>query len=299
MSMNNIFIAILHGLILGGAYSLIAVGLSVIFGVVRIINFSHGAMLMASAFAYYELFTRFNVDPFFAMFVIAPAFFIIGFLLQKVVIRPLLIRESASVLEPTSVMLFTIGLDYAICNLYLMIYTSRYKTLNTWSYKNYFRAFDNSFVTQYSRLIAFLLCFVVAFGLWFIINKTELGKRIRAVSQNRDAAALCGVDVHTTYGIAFGLGTAALAIAGAAMSSFYLVSPSVGNVFGTKSFMIVVLGGLGSIPGAIVGGMIFGLIEQVAAQFIPSTMASMLSFAVFLVVLILKPDGLLGRRKRK
>ena len=93
------------------------------------------------------------------------------------------------------------------------------------------------FRSQYSRLIAFLLCFVVAFGLWFIINKTELGKRIRAVSQNRDAAALCGVDVHTTYGIAFGLGTAALAIAGAAMSSFYLVSPSVTLFFASSRFI--------------------------------------------------------------
>ena len=124
-----------------------------------------------------------------------------------------------------------------------------------------------------------------------------LGKRIRAVSQNRDAAALCGVNVHTTYGIAFGLGTAALAIAGACMASFYLVSPSVGNVFGTKSFMIVVLGGLGSIPGAIIGGLIFGLIEQVGAQFITSTMASMLSFILFLIVLVIKPDGLLGKKK--
>ena len=119
--MNTLFLSILHGLILGGAYGLIAVGLSVIFGVVRIINFAHGAMLMASAYAYYELFTRYDVDPFLAMIVIAPLFFVIGFLLQKVVIRPLLIRERASVLEPTSVMLFTIGLDYAIANLYLMI----------------------------------------------------------------------------------------------------------------------------------------------------------------------------------
>ena len=295
--MNNLFLSILHGLILGGAYGLIAVGLSVIFGVVRIINFAHGAMLMASAYAYYELFTRYDVDPFLAMIVIAPLFFVIGFLLQKVVIRPLLIRERASVLEPTSVMLFTIGLDYAIANLYLMIYTSRYKTLNTWAYSNYARLFDGKFVTQYSRIISFVLAFVVAGILWFIINRTELGKRIRAVSQNRDAAALCGVNVHTTYGIAFGLGTAALAIAGACMASFYLVSPSVGNVFGTKSFLIVVLGGLGSIPGAIIGGLIFGLIEQVGAQFITSTMASMLSFILFLIVLVIKPDGLVGQKK--
>lgn len=295
--MNNILLSILHGILLGGAYGLIAVGLSVIFGVIRIVNFSHGAMLMVSAYAYYEMFTRFNVDPFLAIIIIAPVFFVLGFLLQKIVIRPLLLRESASVLEPTSVMLFTIGLDYALANLFLMIYTSRYKTLNTWSYLNYVRAFDGAFVTQWSRVITFILMIVVAIGLWFIINRTEMGKRIRAVSQNRDAAALCGVSVHTTYGIAFGLGTAAVAIAGACMASFYLVSPSVGNVFGTKSFMIVVLGGLGSIQGAVLGGLIFGLIEQVGAQFMTSSMASILSFALFLVILVIKPSGLMGKRK--
>ncbi|MGI6181065.1 MAG: branched-chain amino acid ABC transporter permease [Agathobaculum sp.] len=296
--MNNILLSILHGILLGGAYGLIAVGLSVIFGVIRIVNFAHGAVLMASAFAYYELFSRFKIDPFMAMFIIAPVFFIIGFLLQKVVIRPLLIRERASVLEPTSVMLFTIGLDYAIANLYLMIYSASNKTVNSWSYGHYVRLFDGKFVTQWSRVITFGLMIIVAFGLWFIINRTEMGKRIRAVSQNRDAAALCGVNVHTTYGIAFGLGTAAVAIAGACMASFYLVSPSAGNVFGTKSFMIVVLGGLGSIQGAIVGGLIFGLIEQVGAQFMPSSMASIVSFALFLIVLVVKPNGLLGGKRK-
>ena len=296
--MNNILLSVLHGLVLGGAYGLIAMGLSVIFGVVRIINFAHGSMLMASAFAYYELFTRFEIDPFLGMILVVPVAFVIGFFLQRVIIRPLLLREHASVQEPTSVMLFTIGLDYAIANLFLMIYTARNRTIASWSYKNYLRLFNGAFVTQWSRVISFLACFAVAFILWFIINKTELGKRIRAVSQNRDAAALCGVDVHTTYGIAFGLGTAALAVAGACMASFYLVFPDVGNIFGTKSFMIVVLGGLGSIPGAIVGGLIFGLVESVGAQFITTTMASILSFALFLIVLIVKPDGLMSKKRK-
>ncbi len=295
--MNSIVLSIFHGLILGGAYGLIAVGLSVIFGVVKIINFAHGAFLMASAYAYYVLFANYGIDPFASLIVIIPIFFVVGFVIQRFVLKPLLVRERASVQEPTSVMLFTIGLDYAITNLYLMIFSSRIKTVNSWSYKHYFRLFDGQFVTQYSRIITFILAFVAAFLLWFIINKTELGKRIRAVSQNRDAAALCGVNVYTTYGIAFGLGTAAVALAGACMASFYLISPSVGNVFGTRSFMIVVLGGLGSIPGALVGGLIFGLIESVGAQFITSSAASMLSFIVFLVVLVIRPSGLLGKKK--
>ena len=142
------------------------------------------------------------------------------------------------------------------------------------------------------------MAFAVAIVLHLVIHKTELGKRIQAVSQNRDSAALCGVDTHNTYGIAFGLGCAVVAIAGACMSSFYMVSPQVGNVFGTKSFMIVVLGGLGSIPGAIIGGILFGLIESVGAQFITSSMANLLSFAVFIIVLVAKPNGIMGKKAR-
>ncbi|MCD8084272.1 MAG: branched-chain amino acid ABC transporter permease [Clostridiales bacterium] len=293
----NIMMSVLHGLVLGGAYGLIALGLSLIFGVIRIVNFAHGAFLATSAYLYYVLFSSYGVDPFLGMILVVPIFFISGFLLQKVLIRPLLLRENASVLEPTSVMLFTIGLDYAMANLLLMIFTSKYRTVNSWSYSNYLRLFNATFVTQWSRVISIILAFVVAGILSLIMHRTELGKRIQAVSQNRDAAALCGVDVHTTYGIAFGLGSAAVAIAGACMASFYLVSPSVGNVFGTKSFMIVVLGGLGSLPGALLGGFIFGLIESVGAQFMTSSMANLLSFAVFLIVLVVKPEGLLGKKK--
>lgn len=296
--MNSIVLALMHGIVLGGAYALIAMGLSVIFGVIQIVNFAHGSMLMAACYIYFILFNSFGIDPLIGVIIVAPLWFVIGYLLQRFLVKPLLLRERASVVSPNSVMLLTIGLDYALTNLLLMIFSSKSRSVNNWAYTTYTKFFGGEFVTQYGRLIAFILAFVLAFVLWFIINKTELGKRIRAVSQNRDAAALSGVDVHKTYGIAFGMGTAAVAVAAACLSQFYLISTNLGVTFGTKSFMIVVLGGLGSIPGAILGGMIFGIVEQVGAQFIPSTMATMVSFAIFIIVLVVKPSGLVGKRSK-
>lgn len=293
--LQSILISIPHGILLGGAYGAIALGLSVIFGVTRIVNFAHGSLLMVSVFAYYGLYELWGIDPYMGIVIVAPIMFMVGYVILTVLIKPLIIRERASVVEPTSVMLITIGLWYALDNLFMMIFGSNYRTLDTKASQTNIVLGDATFVTQLSRVIAFVASFVLAGLLWFITNKTELGKRIRAVSQNRDAAALCGVDVYKTYGIAFGLGAAAVSIAAACLSQFYFVQPQIGSTFGTKSFLIVVLGGLGSIPGALLGGFIFGLIESVGAQFITTTSASMLSFLLFIIVLVVRPKGLMGK----
>jgi len=285
-----------HGIILGGAYGAIAVGLSVIFGVTRVINFAHGAILMVSCYGYFLLYQWFKLDPYLGIVVVAPAMYVLGYLLLKFLIKPLFLRERAQVLDPTSVMLFTIGLDLSLCYLFMMIFKSDFRTLNTQISRSYLVVGEDAvFVTQWSRIIAFGAGFVLAGLLWFIINKTELGNKIRAVSQNRDAASLCGVDVYKTYSIAFGLGVAAVSIAGACLTQFLFIQPLIGVTFGPKSFMIVVLGGLGSIPGALLGGLIFGVVETVGAQFVVSTSASMLSFLLFIVVLLVRPRGLMGK----
>ena len=293
--LQNVLLALPHGILLGGAYGAIALGLSVIFGVTRVTNFAHGAMLMASTFAYYQIYQWFGIDPYISIIVVVPLFYVIGFFIQKFLVKPLLVRERASVLEPVSVMLMTIGLNFALNNLFMMTYGSDYRTIPSKANNTYLEIGDATFVTQWSKVIAFAVSFILAFGLWFIINKTELGKKIRSVSQNRDAAALCGVDVYKTYSIAFGLGIAAVAVAGACLCQFLFVQPQVGLTFGTKSFMIVVLGGLGSIPGALLGGFLFGLVETVGAQFVNSTSATMLSFLLFILVLVVRPKGLMGK----
>jgi len=293
--MESILLSLPHGILLGGAYGAIAMGLSLIFGVTKITNFAHGSMLMISTFAYFGLFTLFGIDPYLGIVIVTPLMFILGYVLQAVLIKPLVIRERAEIVEPTSVMMITIGLWYAVDNLFMMLFGPNFRTIPSTISQAYFSLGD-VFVTQLPRVIAFLASLLLAAALWFITNRTELGKRIRAVSQNRDASAICGIDVYKTYSIAFGIGIAAVSVAGACLSQFYFVQPQIGGVFGTKSFMIVVLGGLGSVPGALIGGLIFGIVEAVGAQFITSTSAAMLSFLLFIVMLLIRPQGLMGKK---
>ena len=295
VSLESILLSIPYGILQGGAYGAIALGLSVIFGVTRITNFAHGALLMVSTFMYYLLYVSLGIDPYLGMIVVIPIMFLIGVAMQKFLVTPLLRKERGSTQDPISMLLITLGLGFALENLFMMIFGSDYRTIPSAISQSNFIVGDALFVTQWTRIIAFLASFAIAFALWFIINRTELGKKIRAVSQQRDAAAICGVNVYKTYGIAFGLGIAAVGIAGACLSQFYFVQPQIGAVFGTKSFMIVVLGGLGSIPGALVGGLIFGLVETVGAQFMNTTSASMLSFLLFIIILFIRPRGLLGK----
>ena len=295
--LGRVLLSIPQGLLQGASYGAIALGLSVIFGVSRVTNFSHGALLMVSAYLYYELFTRFGLDPYLSIVVVAPVMFAVGYAIQKALITPILQREKGTTQDPTSLLLITLGLGYAIQNLFTMMYGSNYKTLNSRASESYFTVGDGLFVTQWSKVIACIVSFLLAGALWYIINRTELGKKIRAVSQNRDAAALCGINVYHVYGIAFGLGVAAVSVAGASLAQYYFIQPEIGTVFATKSFMIVVLGGLGSIPGALISGIIFGLIEVVGAQFVTSSSAQMFSFLLFIIVLFIRPAGLFGRKK--
>ena len=297
MSAQMFFLSIIHGLILGGAYGAIALGLSMIFGVSRVTNFAHGALMMISMYLYFELYNRFHLDPYIAMIIVVPIMYFIGVLMQKFLVTPLLKREAGTTQDPVSLLLITLGFSFVLENIAMMKYGANFRTIQTKAGTSYLTIGANAdFVTQWAKIIFFLVAFAMAFTLWFIINRTELGKRIRAVSQNRTAAAICGVDVYKTYEIAFGLGVAATGIAGACLVQYYFVQPYVGQNFGTKAFLMVVLGGLGSLPGALLGGMIFGLVETVGSLFINSTSASMLSFLVFLIVLYVKPSGLLSKK---
>jgi len=289
--------ATMHGIVLGGAYGGIAMGLSMVFGVSRVTNFAHGALLMMSTFMYYELHTRFGINPYLGILFVTPIMFLLGYAVQALLITPLLKRERGTVSTPISLLLITIGLGFAIENLYMMIYRSTFRTIPTTAgISNFVWQFGGGrFVISWARIYAFLACFVIAGVLWFVINRSELGKRIRAVSQNRDAAAICGVDVYRTYGITFGMAMASVGVAGACLSAFLFVQPQVGIIFGIRSFMIVVLGGLGSIPGALIGGFIFGIVETVGALYMSASAASMLTFLLFIVFLLVKPNGLMGK----
>jgi len=293
--LNTVFVTFIQGIILGGSYGAIAVGLSLIFGVTRIINFAHGSMLMMSMFGYYALYMLFGLSPYLGIIIIAPIMYLFGHLTQNYLLKPLIQRERSTVVEPVSILIITVALNIAIQNLFMMFLGGDYRTINTPIGRMNLVLGEGAFVVQWARVIAFFGSIVLTLLIYTIINKTELGLKIQAVSQNRDAAALCGVDVYRTYNIAFGIGLASVAVAGSLVSQFFFISPDVGIVFGTKAFLIVVLGGLGSIPGALLGGFIFGIVESVGAQFITSSSASMLTFLLFIIVLMVRPKGLLGK----
>jgi branched-chain amino acid transport system permease protein len=284
--------AVVTGLVMGGIYGAVAVGLSLIFGIIRVINFAHGAFLMLAMYASFWLYYFFKLDPYLSIFFVAPIFFFFGYAVQHLLIRPMFVREKALVVEPLGVLLLMAGFDLVLSNLALLFFKSDYRAATT--------ALSSLSIPlgfmelNFTRLVMLIIAFVITFGLNWILKHTEIGVAIRSVGQNREAAALCGVNIYRIYNFTFGLGTAAVAIAGAAMTPFLYVNPSMGLSFGIKSFIVVVLGGLGSVPGALLGGIILGLVESVTAQFVTATSSVIFSFLLFIIVMYLRPKGLMG-----
>jgi branched-chain amino acid transport system permease protein len=288
-------IAVVNGIVVGGLYGAIAIGLSVIFGVMRVINFAHGSFLMIGLFIPYWLWKLLGINPYLSVLVAAPALFALGYAIQAVLIAPLYRRERAMVLEPLSALMLTAGVGLILDNLTFMAFGPDFRGVNL-DFASRALWIGDMLNINYTRLIAFLVGLALAALLSLFMVRTDLGRAIRSTAQNRDAAALCGINVMRIYNVTFGLGCAVLGVVGCLMIPFYPVSPSIGLAFGVRSFITVVLGGIGSIPGCILGGLVLGVVESVAAQFVTATSASIFSFVIFILVLFFRPTGLLGMK---
>ncbi|RPI10094.1 MAG: branched-chain amino acid ABC transporter permease [Zetaproteobacteria bacterium] len=288
-------IAVVNGIVVGGLYGAIAVGLSLIFGVMRVINFAHGSFLMIGLFIPFWLWQLYGFNPYLSILVAAPALFGLGYAVQAVLIAPLYKRERAMVIEPLSALMLTAGVGLILDNVTFMFFGPDYRGI-TLEFASRALWVGDILNINYTRGIAFLASLVIAAGLSLFLAYSDLGRSIRSTAQNRDAAALCGINVMRIYNVTFGLGCAILGVVGCLMIPFYLVSPHIGLAFGVRSFITVVLGGIGSIPGCILGGLILGVVESVAAQFVTASSASIFSFIIFILVLFFKPTGLLGMR---
>lgn len=292
MTLQLLASSFVMGLMLGGLYGAVAVGLSLIFGIIRVINFAHGGFLTIAMYASFWLWYFFKIDPYLSIIVVGPVFFFFGYAVQHVIIRPMFVRERALVVEPIGVLLLMAGFDLVLGNLALLFFKTDYRAvvspISTATVSLGFVGLN------LPRFIVFLLAFVITGTLYSLLNYTEMGIAIRSVGQNREAAALCGVNVYKIYNITFGIGIAAVAVAGAAMVPFYYVNPAMGLPLAIKSFIVVVLGGLGSVPGALLGGLILGVVESVTAQFVPATSSVIFSFLLFIIVLFTRPKGLMG-----
>lgn len=283
--------AIVNGISMGAIYGLIAMGLTLIFGIMRVTNFAQGALLMLSMMIAYWIWTLTGLNPYLLIIIVGPVMFFFGYWLEKIMIRPVL-KAQSDVREPLGVLLLTASFAVVLENAALMVFGADYRMAQaTFSNKTY--TFGNVSLSA-PRLYGLIITLVVSAAFYMFLQKTETGRQLRATGQDRNTAALMGINSERIFAIAFGLGTALLAVAGLVLLPFYYVHPTVGGVFMTRAFIVVILGGLGSVPGALVGGIIIGLIETVAAQFMTASVTSVLIYLVFLIVLFVKPTGLFG-----
>ncbi len=292
--MLGIIEALINGMLMGSIYGLTAVGLTMIFGVMKVINFAHGSILMVGMFAAYWFVKLTGLNPYLAILVVVPFLFFFGYFMQSWIIKPIFEAEK-DVREPITVIIVTTGIWYVLDNLALMFFGAEYRVVKTSVTGKIFEFYDMYFLMP--KVIGAGITILCAIYLYWFLKHSRMGKAIRATSLDREAASLMGIKQSKIYNIAFGMGCACCGIAACVLIPFYYVYPTVGVPFDIKAFIIVVLGGLGSIPGAIIGGVIVGIIENVGAQFMAATWTELLLYGVFLFVLLVKPSGLFGMKQ--
>ena len=288
MPIEILWPSLLNGLLTGGIYALVALGLTLIYGVLHIINFAHGALLMAALYGVYFLFARLGLDPYAALLVMVPAMFAVGYALQRFVIG------RASHGKDENILLVTLGVAIIIENLSLYFFRSDTRTIDT----PYALATVDLLGATISltKLLAFGGALATAALLWLLMARTDLGRAIRACAKERQGARLVGIDVDHVFAMSFGIGLACLGAAACFLMPAYYVNPQVGSGFVLVAFTVVVLGGMGSFAGALVGGILIGAVESVGGLWLGESLGQIAIFVIFLAVLLLRPQGLFGAR---
>ena len=279
---------IINGLMFGAIYALVALGLTLIYGVLHIINFAHGAMLMLALYSAYFLFKILNIDPYVAILIVTPASFIFGYVIYRWGIGKL------SGGKDQNILLITLGLSIILENAALFFFTGDQQTINlSYSYDS----LDLGFLyLSYPKLISFIASLVICGFLWVLMSLTDLGKAIRAVAKQREGARLVGIDVEHVFAVTFGIGIACLGAAGCMLLPIFYVDPYTGNVFVIIAFTIVVLGGMGSIVGALLGGFIIGITESVGGLLLGESLGQIGISLIFILILIFRPTGIFGSK---
>jgi len=281
--------SLVSGVLVGGVYALIGIGLTLIFGVMRVINFAHGELLMVGMYVTYFAFTLLGVDPFLSVVITGPVLFLLGAGLQRALIDRVLDAL------PQNQILLTIGLGLILSNTAMLLFTSDYRILTT-SYSSASVQLGGLSVSR-PLLLSFLVTLAITGALFWFLHRTDAGRAIRATAQDREAAQLMGVNVRRTGVLAFGIGAALAGAAGALVSPTYYIYPQVGGAFTLKAFVIVVLGGMGSVVGATLGGVVIGVAESLSAVYVGSGLKDLFVYLLFLLVLLFKPAGLLGKSR--
>lgn len=285
--------ALIDGLLLGGVYATVAVGLSLCFGVMRIVNWAHGALLMMAMYLTYYLVTLAGINVYLCCLITGAVMFAVGCLLQKFLFYKLIVREKDR--EPVNVLLFTSGLGTALTAVALIVFGGFALQAQTpYTGKSLQMG---PFIISQTKLISFVIAVVSTLVLFFFVKKTETGRAMSATSQNRTVARLMGIHEENIYCLAMGISQAMVGISASLLISFYPVSNSVGVLFSFKSFIIVVLGGKGSIMGCLLGGLVVGVIEKFFGTMFNDATSQIVLFMLFVLILLFKPSGILGKEK--
>jgi len=281
--------AAINGLLMGGIYTLVASGLTLIYGVLHIINFAHGSMLMLAMFGVYFLLTKAGIDPYLALFIMVPAMYAVGFLLYRHMIGKLSLGRDENIL------LITLGLSILIENLALLFFKGDSRTVSL--------AYSDKMIELgplllgLPKVVSFVAAMVLCGFLGLFITRTDTGKAIRAVAKERMGARLVGIDVDRIFAVSFGIGLATLGAAACLLMPIFYVSPSSGHVFVIVAFTVVVLGGMGSFLGAVIGGLIVGLTESFGGLFLGESLGQIGISLIFILILLFRPSGLFGDKR--
>ena len=278
--------SLVSGVLTGALYAMIGIGLTVVFGVMRIINLAHGEMVMLGMFAAFWGLALWHLDPFVSVLLWTPVMFVAGMLVYRFLLKRIIPGGELNTL------LYTAGLSLLVANLALFAWTGDYRTINLPYALAPLRPFG--IAVPIPAAIAFGVALAITAALWLFLTRTDMGRAIRATSQNAEAAVLMGIDVERVAVVTFGLGTALAGAAGVLLAPSLYLYPTVGELLIVKCFVIVVLGGLGSVPGAIAGGILLGVVESLGAVYVSTTYKDGIGYVVFLLVLLFRPSGLFG-----
>lgn len=287
----EIFLQVLiNGLFSGGIYAVTAVGLTLIYGVMMIVNFAHGEFLMLGIYISYFAFTLAGIDPYLSMPISFITVFLIGALIQRFIVQRVLNENGLNQV------VLLVGVSTLIVGLMQFFAGADPRTIHV-SYETKALSFMG---LRFSipRMVAFFASMIISFALYFFLQKTKTGKAIRAVSQNRTAAALMGVDVKFIYILTFGIGTGITAVAGSLLAPNNRMIPTIGTSYSVMTFVVVVLGTMGNFIGALVGGLIIGVVESFAGFYLGSDVKIIASMMIFILILLFKPSGLFGGKTK-
>jgi len=293
---------LIAGILLGGLYALIGIGMTLIMGVMKIINLAYGELMMVGMYIAFWLFTLLHIDPYVSVFVAAPLLFFLGIGLQKFLINPVLKVES---ILPENQVILTVGIGMVLANLATIFFTSNYRSTpvayatKAFYLTDYWKNSPVDISLSFPWALSFLIAVIITVMLWFFLTRTDTGKSIRATAQDFDAALIMGVNVGRMRAATFGIGCALVGAAGCLFIPIYYLFPDLGGQFTLIAFVITILGGLGSTNGAIIGGIILGIFESMTATYLGMGWAPVGRFLIFVAALIFLPGGVASLLRSK